>query len=61
MDESTVGSIRRRVPMLDEEFYNSRKNEMLEFFNEYDLNKYITSPYVPLLTPCILLPMSVLT
>ena len=33
MDESTVGSIRRRVPMLDEEFYNSWKNEMPEIFN----------------------------
>ena len=43
MDESTIGSIRRRVPMLDREFYNAWKNEMLEIFNEYNLNKYITS------------------
>src|SRR6266536_4428234 len=44
MDVSTIGSIRRRVPMLDREFYNAWKNEMLEIFNEYNLNKYITSP-----------------
>ena len=40
MDESTIGSIRRRVPMLDGEFCNAWKNEMLEIFNEYQLNKY---------------------
>ena len=49
MDESMIGSIRRRVRMLDGEFYSSWKNEMLEIFNEYNLNKYITSPYMPLL------------
>ena len=43
MDESTIGSIRRRVPLLDGEFYSAWKNEMLEIFNEYQLNKYITT------------------
>ena len=47
MDESTIGSIRRRVPMLDGEFYSEWKNEMLVIFNEYHLNKYITSPCAP--------------
>ena len=51
MDGSTIGSIRRRVPMLDGEFYSTWKSEMLEIFNEYDLNKYITSPYVPPIDP----------
>ena len=49
MDESTIGSIRRRVPMLDREFYSAWKNEVLEIFNEYNLNKYITSPCAPLI------------
>ena len=49
MDESTIGSVRRRVPMLDGEFFIAWKNEILEIFNEYDLIKYITSPCVP---PC---------
>ena len=39
------------MPMLDGEFYNSWQNEMLKIFNEYDLNKYITSPYVPPIDP----------
>ena len=47
MDVSTIGSIRCRVPILDGEFYNDWKNEMLEIFNEYHLNKYITSPCIP--------------
>ena len=51
MDESTMGSFRRRVPMLDGEFYNAWKNEMLEIFNEYHLNKDITSPCPPLIDP----------
>ena len=29
MDESTIGSIRHRVPILDREFYSAWKNEML--------------------------------
>ena len=37
--------------MLDGEFYNSWKNELLEIFNEYDLNKYIASPYEPPIEP----------
>ena len=51
MDESTIGSIRRRVPMLDGEFYSAWKNEMLEIFNEYNLNKYITCPCAPPIDP----------
>ena len=47
MDESTLGSLRRRVPMLDGEFFSEWKNEMLEIFNEYHLNKYNTSPCAP--------------
>ena len=47
MDESTLGSIRCRVPILDGEFYSAWKNEMLEIFYGYNLNKYITSPCVP--------------
>ena len=39
------------MPMLDREFYGSGKNEMLEIFNEYNLNKYIYSPYVPPIDP----------
>ena len=51
MDESTIGTIRHRVPMLDGEFYNASKNEMLEIFNEYHLNKYIATPCAPLVDP----------
>ena len=61
MDESTIEGIRHKVPMLDGEFYNSWKNEMLEIFNEYDLNKYITSPYAPSTDPLHPTPMSILT
>ena len=51
MDESTIESIRHRVPMLDGEFYSAWKSEMLEIFNEYNLNNYITSPCVPPIDP----------
>ena len=51
MDESTLGSLRRRVPILDGEFFHDWKNEMLEIFNEYHLNKYITSPCAPHVDP----------
>ena len=51
MDESTLGSLRRRVPILDGEFFHEWKNEMLEIFNEYHLNKYITTPCEPLVDP----------
>ena len=37
--------------MLDGEFYKEWKNDMLEIFNEYHLNKYIVSPYVPPIDP----------
>ena len=39
------------MPILDGEFFNAWKNEMLEIFNEYHLNKYITSPCAPLIDP----------
>ena len=61
MDESMIGSIRRRVPMLDGEFYNAWKNEMLEIFNEYHLNKYITTPCALLVDPLHPTSMSLLT
>src|SRR4051812_31594876 len=51
MDESTFGSHRRRVPILDGEFFHEWKNEMLEIFNEYHLNKYITIPCEPHVDP----------
>ena len=37
--------------MLDGEFFVVWKNEMLEIFNEYHLNKYITTPCAPLVDP----------
>ena len=51
IDESTLGSLRRRVPILHGEFFHEWKIEMLEIFNEYHLNKYITTPCVPLVDP----------
>ena len=51
MDESTLGSLRRRVPILDGEFFHEWKNEMLEIFNEYRLNKYIACPCAPHVDP----------
>jgi hypothetical protein len=47
MDVSTLGSLRRRVPILNEEYYNAWKHEMLDIFDEFNLNKYIHNPYVP--------------
>ena len=37
--------------MLDGEFFNAWKNEMLVIFNEYHWNKYITNPCAPLVDP----------
>ena len=51
MDESTLGSLRHRVPILDGEYFQEWKNEMLVIFNEYHLNKYITSPCVGFWVP----------
>ena len=51
MDESTLGSLRHRVPILDGEFFLEWKNEMVEIFNEDHLNKYITTPCAPLVDP----------
>ena len=51
MDESTLGSLRHRVPMLDGEFFSEWKNEMLGIFHEYHLNKYITTTCEPLFVP----------
>ena len=48
---STLGSLRHRVPILDGEYFHEWKNEMLEIFNEYHLNKYITSPCAPHIDP----------
>ena len=45
MDESTLASLRHRVPILDGEYFHEWKNEMLEIFHEYHLSKYITTPY----------------
>ena len=39
------------MPILDGEYYGSWKNDMLDIFNEYNLNKYIPSPYVPSIDP----------
>ena len=39
------------MPILDGEFINYLKNEMVEIFNECHLNKYITSPCAPLVDP----------
>ena len=51
MDESTLGSLRHRVPMLDGEYFHEWKNEMLVIFNQYHLNKYIASPCAPHVDP----------
>ena len=51
MMSPTLGSLRRRVPMLDGEFFSEWKNEMLGIFHEYHLNKYITTPCEPLVDP----------
>ena len=51
MDESTLGSLRCRVPILDGEYFHEWRNEMLEIFNEYHLNKYITSLCAPHVDP----------
>ena len=48
---STLGSLRHRVPILDGEYFHEWKNEMLEIFNEYHLNKYIASPCAPHVDP----------
>ena len=51
MDESTLGSLRHRVPILDGEYFHEWKNEMLVIFNQYHLNKYIASPCAPHIDP----------
>ena len=51
MDESTLGSLRHRVPILDGEYFHEWKNEMLVIFNQYHLNKYIASPGAPHVDP----------
>ena len=51
MDESTLGSLRHRVPILDGEYFYAWKNEMLVIFNQYHLNKYIASPCAPHVDP----------
>ena len=39
------------MPIVDGEFFHEWKIEMLEIFNEYHLNKYITSPCAPHVDP----------
>ena len=51
MDESTIGSLRHRVPILDGEYFHEWKNEMLVIFNQYHLKKYIASPCAPNVDP----------
>ena len=48
---STLGSLRCRVLILDGEYCNSWKNEMLDIFDEFNLSKYVHSPYVPPIDP----------
>ena len=61
MDESTLGSLRHRVPILDGEYFHEWKNEMLVIFNQYHLNKYIVALVHLMLILCILPLMSLLT
>ena len=51
MDESTLGSLRDRVSILDGEYFREWKNEMLVIFNQYHFNKYIASPCAPYVDP----------
>src|SRR4051812_33647108 len=51
MDESTLGSLRHRVPILDGEYFHEWKNELLEILNEYHLTKYITTPCARIVDP----------
>jgi hypothetical protein len=48
---STLGSLRCRVPILNGEYYHFWKDEMLDIFDEFNLSKYIHSPYVPPIDP----------
>ena len=52
-----TGSLRHRVPILDGEYFHEWKNEMLEIFNEYHLNKYIASPCAPHVDPMHPIPL----
>ena len=51
MGESTLGSLRCRVPILDREYFHEWENDMLVIFNQYHLNKYIVSPCAPHVDP----------
>ena len=51
MDESTLGSLRHRVLILDAEYFHEWKDEMLEIFNEYHMTKYITTPCARIVDP----------
>ena len=51
MDASTLGSLSCRVPILNGEYYNFWKDEMLDIFEEFNLSKYIHCPYVPPINP----------
>ena len=48
---STLGSLRCSVSILNGEYYNFWKDGMLDMFNEFNLNKYIHSSYVPPIDP----------
>ena len=48
---STLGSLRRRVPILNGEYYNFWRDEMLDIFDEFNFSKYIHNPYVPPIDP----------
>ena len=41
------GVLRCRVPILNGEYYNFWRDEMVEIFDEFNLSKYMRSPYVP--------------
>ena len=51
MDESNLGSLRNRVPILDGEYFHEWKNEMLVIFSQYHFNKYIATPCAPHVAP----------
>ena len=48
---STLGSLSCIVPILNGEYYNFWKDEMLDIFEEFNLSKYIHCPYVPPVDP----------
>ena len=47
----TLRSLRCRVPILNGEYYNFWRDEMLDIFDKFNLSKYIHSQYVPPIDP----------